>query len=161
MSEILSRTTGLRTDKYAQQKIFAPLGITNATWVYSPLDIPQTGGGLRLSSPDLLKIVQLYLNGGVWNGTRIINQDWIRQSTQPHAQISDDQEYGYLWWLQTFKAGENSYPAYFMSGNGGNKVLAFPSLDTAVVITSTNYNTHGMHEQTSRLLTEYILPAIR
>jgi hypothetical protein len=47
-----------------------------------------------------------------------------------------------------------------MSGNGGNKVAVFPALDVAVVITSTNYNTHGMHEQTEKLLTEYILPAV-
>lgn len=161
LSEVLTKTTGMRTDRYAQSELFAPLGIETATWVYSPLNIPQTGGGLRLSSPDLLKVAQLYLNGGTWNGRRIINQDWIKQSTEPHAQISDDQEYGYLWWLQSFKAGASSYPAVFMSGNGGNKVLCFPSLDAVVVITSTNYSTHGMHEQTARLLTEYILPAIR
>jgi len=161
LSEVLSSTTGRRTDLYAQDKLFTPLGVTSTTWVYSPLGIPQTGGGLRLSSLDLLKIAQLYLNGGTWNGKRIINSDWIKQSTEPHAQISDEQEYGYLWWLQSFKAGDNSYPAFLMSGNGGNKVLCFPSLDTAVVLTSTNYNTKGMHEQTARLLTEYILPAIR
>ena len=47
-----------------------------------------------------------------------------------------------------------------MSGNGGNKILGFPQLDMAVVITSTNHNTHGMHEQTEKLLTDYILPAV-
>jgi len=46
-----------------------------------------------------------------------------------------------------------------MSGNGGNKVAVFPALDLVAVITSTNYNTRGMHEQTDRLLTEYVLPA--
>ncbi len=161
LSEVLARATGLRTDKYAEQKLFAPLGITKATWVYSPLNIPQTGGGLRLSSPDLLKIAQLYLNGGTWNGKRIINEEWIKQSTQPHAEINDHQEYGYLWWLQSFKRGDTSYPAFFMTGNGGNKIVDLPTLDMAVVITSTNYNTRGMHEQTERLLTEYILGAIR
>jgi len=39
-----------------------------------------------------------------------------------------------------------------MTGNGGNKVRGFPTLDMAGVITSTNYNTPGMHEQTERLL---------
>ena len=48
-----------------------------------------------------------------------------------------------------------------MTGNGGNKVLGFPTLDMAVVITSTNYNTPGMHEQTERLLSEYVLAAVR
>jgi len=48
-----------------------------------------------------------------------------------------------------------------MSGNGGNKVVAIPSLDMAVVITSTNYNTRGMHEQTEKVLTDYILAALQ
>lgn len=161
LSEVLGKTTGLRADKYADKKLFGPLGITNATWVYSPLNIPQTGGGLRLNSPDLLKIVQLYLDGGKWKGAPIINEQWVKASIAPHAQIKDQQEYGYLWWLQSFKTGSSSYPAFFMTGNGGNKVLGFPSIDMAVVITSTNYNTRGMHEQTDRLLSEYILAAVR
>ncbi len=47
-----------------------------------------------------------------------------------------------------------------MSGNGGNKVVVVPLLRLSVVITSTNYNTHGMHGQTERLLTEYILRSV-
>jgi CubicO group peptidase (beta-lactamase class C family) len=108
----------------------------------------------------LLKLAQLYLNAGKWRGAQVINEAWVKQSITPHAQISDHQDYGYLWWLQSFKAGEKSYPAFFMTGNGGNKVLAFPSLDIAVVITSTNYNTPGMHAQTEKLLTDYILAAV-
>lgn len=160
LSEVLQKATGVRTDRYAQEKLFVPLGITDAQWVYSPLNIPQTGGGLRLTSRDLLKIAQLYLNGGSWQGRRIVDETWVRASTQPHARIDDETEYGYLWWLKSFKSGGKSYPAFFMSGNGGNKVVAFPGLDLAVVITSTNYNTHGMHEQTEKILTDYILPAV-
>jgi CubicO group peptidase (beta-lactamase class C family) len=84
----------------------------------------------------------------------------VRASTEPHARIDEQTEYGYLWWLKSFKSGDKSYPAFYMSGNGGNKVLAVPELDLAVVITSTNYNTHGMHEQTEKLLTDYILPSV-
>jgi CubicO group peptidase (beta-lactamase class C family) len=160
LSEVLQKTTGVRTDRYAQDKLFGPLGISDVQWVYSPMNIPQTGGGLRLRSRDLLKIAQLYLDGGSWQGRRIVDEGWVRASTQPHARIDDETEYGYLWWLKSFKSGGKSYPAFFMSGNGGNKVLAFPGLDMAVVITSTNYNTRGMHEQTEKLLTDYILAAV-
>ncbi|MFZ0797198.1 MAG: serine hydrolase [Terriglobales bacterium] len=160
LSEVLEKTTGERTDRYAHDKVFAPLGIENAEWVYSPMNVPQTGGGLRLTSRDLLKIAQLYLDGGQWQGKRIVSEAWVRASTQPHARIDDATEYGYLWWLKSFKSGERSYPAFFMSGNGGNKVVAIPALDMAVVITSTNYNTRGMHEQTEKILTDYVLAAV-
>jgi len=160
LSEVLQKATGMRTDRYAQEKLFGPLGITDAQWVYSPLNIPQTGGGLRLTSRDLLKIAELYRGGGVWQGTRLVDESWVQASTQPHAQIDDDTEYGYLWWLKSFKSGGKAYPAFLMNGNGGNKVAVFPGLDLAVVITSTNYNTRGMHEQTDKLLTDYILAAV-
>jgi len=160
LSEVLQKATGTRSDHYAQEKLFTPLGISSVQWVYSPLEIPQTGGGLRLTSRDLLKLAQLYLNGGTWQGKRIVSEAWTRTSTAPHARIDNDTEYGYLWWLKAFESGGKSYPAFFMSGNGGNKVLAFPELDLAVVITSTNYSTRGMHEQTEKILTDYILAAV-
>jgi CubicO group peptidase (beta-lactamase class C family) len=159
LSEVLQKVTGMRTDRYAQEKLFRPLGITDAKWVYSPMNIPQTGGGLRLTSRDLLKFAELYRNGGQWQNVRILDEAWVRTSTQPKARIDDDTEYGYLWWLKSFKSGEKSYSAFMMNGNGGNKVAVFPELDLTVVLTSTNYNTRGMHEQTDHLLTDYILPA--
>jgi CubicO group peptidase (beta-lactamase class C family) len=40
LSEVLQKVTGERTDRYAQEKLFAPLGITDAQWVYSPMNVP-------------------------------------------------------------------------------------------------------------------------
>jgi CubicO group peptidase (beta-lactamase class C family) len=161
LSEVLQKATGLRTDHYAQEKLFTPLGITDAQWTYSPLNIPQTGGGLRLNSRDLLKIGQLYLNGGTWQGRRIIDEAWVKASMQPHAQIDEQTDYGYLWWLRNFKSGTMDHHAFCMSGNGGNKVCVFPDSDLVAVLTSTNYNMRGMHEQTDKLLTDYILAGLR
>ena len=160
LSEVLQKATGERTDRYAQKELFGPLGISDAKWVYSPLNVPQTGGGLRLSSRDLVKIAELYRSGGRWQGKSIVDEAWVKASTEAHAQIDDQTEYGYLWWLKSFQSGGKGYPAFFMSGNGGNKIAVFPGLDLTVVITSTNYGTRGMHEQTEKLLTDYILPAV-
>ena len=106
----------------------------------------------------MLKIAELCRNGGKLGNEQIVNSDWIRTSTTAHAQIDDETEYGYFWWLKSFSAAGQRYPAWFMSGNGGNKVVVVPSLHLSVVITSTNYNTRGMHQQTEKLLTDYILP---
>ena len=84
----------------------------------------------------------------------------MKASTTPKAQIDETTEYGYLWWLKTYNSGSRSYPTYFMTGNGGNKVFVFPTLDMVVVITATNYNMKGMHEWSEKILTEYVLAGV-
>jgi CubicO group peptidase (beta-lactamase class C family) len=161
LGRVLERSAKTPVPDFAAKNLFAPLGIEKVGWQFSPLGEAQTGGGLSLRSRDLLKLAQLYANGGVWNGSRLISESWVKASTQPHARVDEETEYGYLWWLKSFSSGGKSYPAFFMTGNGGNKVMEFPALDMAVVITSTNYNTKGMHQQTEKLLTDYILAAVQ
>ena len=160
LGQVLGRATKTPVDEFAKKALFAPMGIEKMKWAYSPIGQPQTGGGLELASRDLLKLGQLGLNGGMWNGTRLVPDSWFKQSTQPHARVDDSTEYGYLWWLRGFNAGGKTFAAYSMFGNGGNKVSVFPQLELVVVITSTNYNTKGMHQQTDRLLTDFILASL-
>lgn len=74
LSEVITAATKTRTDDYAQEKLFTPLGIARAEWTFSPLNVPQTGVGLRLASLDLMKIGQLYLYKGPWNGQRLLDE---------------------------------------------------------------------------------------
>lgn len=161
LGQVVERSAKMPVQEFARKSLFDAIGIEKADWKFSPLGEAQTGGGLGLRSRDLLKLGQLYLNGGVWNSKRVVSERWVKVSTEPHVRIDDQTLYGYLWWLKSFKSGELSHPAYFMSGNGGNKVVVLPDLDMVVVITSTNYNTKGMHEQTEKLLTDYVLAAVR
>jgi CubicO group peptidase (beta-lactamase class C family) len=158
LSGVLEKRTQMKTKEFAQKYLFDPLNIKETGWKISPMGLAMTGGGLQLRSSDLLKLGQLYLNAGSWKGNRVISERWVKTSIQPHARIDEETEYGYLWWLRKVKAGEKSYAAYLMSGNGGNKVAVFPELNMVVVLTSTNYGTQGMHQQTDRLLSEFILP---
>lgn len=157
---VLEQATQTTVQDFADKNLFTPLGIQQAEWQFSPLGLAMTGGGLSLQSRDLLKLGQFYLNGGTWNGNRIVSERWVKTSIQPHAQIDDETNYGYLWWLRTFQSGTKKFAAYYMTGNGGNKAVVFPELDMVVVITATNYNVRGAHELTDRLLTDYILAAV-
>jgi len=140
--------------------LFKPLGITRGAWQTQPMGAGMTGGGLGLRSRDLLKLGQLYLNGGKWEGRQVISQEWVKRSIAPHANAREDIDYGYLWWLQPFKTGERTVPTFGMSGMGGNKVFVLPEQDAVVVITTTNFGMRGAHPNSEKLLKTHILPVL-
>ncbi len=163
LGRVLERATKTRVEDYARTHLFGPLGIDKAEWPLSPLGLAQTGGGLGLTARSLARLAQLYGDGGVRDGRRLVSADWVKKSITPQVRIDDDTEYGYLWWLKSFPARDRpdrKFAAYFMSGNGGNKVAVFPDLDLVAVVTAANYNTLGMHTLTERILTEYVLAAV-
>ena len=161
LGDIIHNVSG-SLEKYAEKALFSKLGITDYHWQKTPTGLPMTGGGLGLKSRDLLKIGQLYLNKGKWNNEQIISEEFVNESTKPKVEVGMfDYEYGYLWWLSEF-GNDDKEKAYFMSGTGGNKIAVFPKLDLVVVLTSSFYN-GGIesHNQTTKLLDEYIVPEIK
>lgn len=160
LGALLENATGNSVPEFADAHLFAPLDIKAVEWQLTPLGSAMTGGGLALCSRDLLKLGQLYLDGGVWNGRRVVSEQWVNTSIHPYAQIDDDTKYGYLWWLKTFLSGSRYFAAYFMAGTGGNKVVVFPELQMVVAVTSANFALHNAHQLTDQLLTEHVLAAI-
>jgi CubicO group peptidase (beta-lactamase class C family) len=160
LGHILERANNRPIEQFAQEFLFAPLHIEAVEWQFTPLGTAMTGGGLGLRSRDLLTLGQLYANGGRWQGQQIISEQWVQTSTRPHVQIDEETSYGYLWWLRPFLVGNRSFPSYYMSGMGGNRILVFPDSELVVVVTTTNFRTAGAHQLTDRLLADYILAAI-
>ena len=160
LGPLLERATKQRVPDFARDWLFAPLGINRVKWQFQPLGAAMTGGGLNLRSLDLLKLGQLYLNGGVWNDRRVMSAAWVSRSVTPHASAREDTDYGYLWWLPTFHVGGRALRCYAMFGTGGNKVYVFPEQRLVAVVTTTNYRLPGAGALTDKLLTEYILPAL-
>ena len=160
LGRIIEKAVGEPFEAYVQRRIFDPLGIRDPIWRRSPKGKAQSGGQLSLTARDFRAAGRVVMNGGAYNGQQIISADWIREMGQPRVQATPDAAYGYLWWFGAFEFEEELYGAAYMSGNGGNKVVLMPQLDAVIVILSTNYNKRNMHEQTARLIEEYILPAL-
>ena len=138
----------------------APLGITEWEWPYSPSNEPMTGGGLRLRSRDLAKISAMLIDGGRWKGKQIAPKSWVDSALSVHRKAYSDSNYGYLFWQRDYVTPCGTKSGWYMAGNGGNAIVMFRDLRTAVVVTRTNYNTRGMHQQTIDLLQRYVLPAV-
>ena len=146
---------------FADEVLFKPLGIEAPHWQISPMGLAMGGGGLGLRSRDLLKLGQLYANGGQWDGKPVLPADFVKAAVAPHANARENTDYGYLIWLQTFPGSDGAgHKAWVMSGTGGQKVAIVPDLDLVAVITTTNFGVRQPHVIAEKLLTEHILAAV-
>jgi len=104
LSAIVQKTTGMKLLDYLQPRLFEPLGIGNASWQESPQGITAGGIGLSLTTEDVARFGQLYLQKGMWQGKQLLSETWIVEATR--SQISNDrggqtdwsQGYGYQFW---------------------------------------------------------------
>lgn len=165
LGNVITRACGLRIPAFTDRYLFGPLGITDYRWPITnsrgSQGLAMTGGGLNLRPRDMAKFGQLYLNGGVWEGRRLIPQAWIEESTRKHA-TSDlhGEDFGYLWRMIDRTVGERKVRSFEAWGNGGQFVMVFPSLDLVAVFTGENYGLFPQMEQPFEMVERYILPAI-
>jgi CubicO group peptidase (beta-lactamase class C family) len=159
LGPLIQRAVREPLQSFAERVLFGPLGITDAKWQLTPLHDPMTGGGLQLSTRDLWKLGQLYLDAGRWQGRQVISENWVHRSVSPHANARPDTDYGYLWWLQTFHLAGKAVRTWGMYGTGGNKVYVLPDSDAVVVITTTNYQVPHAGDLTDKLFTELLVAA--
>lgn len=158
LGEAIRSATGQRMDAFAEEVLFEPLGITNYAWDFINPDMIHASGNLQLRPRDMAKLGQLCLNGGVWEGQRIVSEAWIAESTQKHVTHSATSGYGYQWWLETYRVGSTTVDAFSAEGWGGQRIIVFPDLEMIVVFTGGNYASGDPSEE---ILTRYILPAVQ
>jgi CubicO group peptidase (beta-lactamase class C family) len=93
---------------------------------------------------DLARFGLLYLQGGVWNGERLIAEDWIRFVRTPApATAEQGREYGGQWWLVPDGRDDVPKDAYTTAGNRGQYVVVVPSHDVVIVRRGLDYGRQG------------------
>lgn len=131
LSAILQEATGMTALEFAQQYLFAPLGIQEVIWDADPQGYTRGWGDLHLKPHDMAKIGYLFLHGGVWDGKQIVPRGWVEEATKSQTTTEIDDDYGYGWWIAEISAGAQ--------GRGGQRIFVVPSLDAIVVTTGSGF----------------------
>lgn len=162
LGDILDKNVPDGLEKYADQKLFSPLNITNYQWQYTPQKVANTAGSLQMTSLDYAKYAQLYKNNGVWKGKQIVPKLWIEKTFTRQIEIpgKDKEFYSYLFWNKTVTYNNKNYETYYCAGNGGNEFIIFKDLPIVIIITSKAFNKPYGHPQADKIVHDYLLPAI-
>ena len=134
-----AQRAGMGLDRYADTWLFGPLNVHAVEWRRSPDGSATGGGGLKLRPRDAAKLGALFANEGVWNGTRVVPESWVRD-TRLSPVAFGSLGYGLLWWKTTFQYHGQPLESVFTSGNGGNFIFYIPTQELVVVFTGSNYN---------------------
>lgn len=160
LGDIIHKSVPNGLEKYSNEKLFKPLGITKYNWQFTPQKVANTAGSVQLRSLDYAKYGQLYKNQGNWNGKQILSKEWITNSFSHQMTISEDEYYGYLFWNKTYNVNGVNYEVYYSSGNGGNRIFIFKDFPIVIVITSTAYNTPYGHKQVEKIMQNYLIESV-
>lgn len=134
LSEIIGRVTGMCLKDWLQKYVFDPLGIAGVCWDTN--GTVNTGAwGLLIAPRDLCKLGMLYLNKGVYNGQRVLTEEWVEEASAPQVATNSQgcggwgQRYGYQIW-------ENSPGSYRADGAFGQYCMVLPAQDMVVTTTA-------------------------
>ena len=168
----LSLATGKSIMDFSKEHLFEPLGIIDYRWTISPEGYGMTAGSFFMKPRDMVKLGELVLQEGTWQGQSIISAPWISTSTRCQTPIDfsfvrysrmDDAavqsaRYGYYWYKERLRYQGIDTVVLFASGNGGQYIMILPDWDMVVVFTGGNYgNWRG--KLPFEILLKYILPS--
>jgi len=133
LSAVLTQASGQSTLALARRWLGAPLSISIPPWTRDPQGFYLGGNNMALSPRALLRFGEMYRQGGVWQGRRVLPESWIEASWTPRARSPfTGHAYGYGWFL----AAARGHPVAYAWGYGGQMVYVVPDLALTVVMTS-------------------------
>ncbi len=157
---LLQQATG-ESPLYTFDRLLAgPLKIRTYGWGTDPAGNPYGGGGAQFVLRDFMKFGQLMLNGGTWNGRRILTRDFVTRASSPLVKIGT-RPYGLGWWIYDLPYGNRTLHAFAALGNGGQNLFVVPDLDLVVAVYASNYGDRVLFEIQNDLVPKQILPAVR
>lgn len=155
LSAIIQRVTGMTLLEYLRPRLFEPLGIANPTWESCPRGVNTGGFGLSITTEDIARFGQLYLQRGAWQGRQLVPEAWVAEASARQVSNGTDAEsdwqqgYGYQFW-------RCRHGAYRGDGAFGQFCIVLPDQDAVVAITAGTPNMQAV----LNLVWAHLLPAM-
>ncbi len=149
LGAIVRKKTGLGLHEYLKPRLFDKIGINadNLRWMCMADGMEVGGGGLYSTTEDNFRLMKLYANGGVWEGERILAEDYVKLATTNQNDSATESKnnpeatdnflgYGFQIWMCKPK---NAYRA---DGAMGQFTIVLPDQDMEISITETAAGAH-------------------
>jgi CubicO group peptidase (beta-lactamase class C family) len=177
LSAVIEKVTGQTTLDYARRVLFEPLDIQTRpayqgslfdvddpkvekiktfAWLRDHEGIHCGSFGLKLTARDMGKLGELYRQGGVFNGRRILDESFVTDATQAQSGDLPGFDYGYLWWVTPI----GTTPAYSAIGLYGQLVVVVPSRELVVAISNGSFPPSPSPEGQLLMVETEILPRL-
>jgi CubicO group peptidase (beta-lactamase class C family) len=163
LGHLIAKGAGQSLESFANDALFWPLGIAASEWRKGSDGVPSAASGLRLTTRDFLRIGQLMLAKGSWEGRQIVPASWIEACMTPAISIGDGRRYSRQWYQsdQAVPAVKGALPMISANGNGGQRLFILPSLDLVVGTLAGNYNQPGQSIVPNLVLQRIVLANLK
>ena len=142
LGAIVQRLSGQTLIEYLRPRLFDPLGIDRAGWQQHPEGRDVGFTGLHATTDAIARLGLLYLQRGIWNGTRLLSEEWVAAATRVQVDNPNEphpdwrQGYGFQFWM--------SRHGYRGDGAYGQFCLVLPEQDAVIATTAATENMQGI-----------------
>ena len=131
---------------FPRERLFDKIGMRNTLASTDRFGDFILSSMIYTNARDLARIGLLYLQGGVWNGERLLSEEWIEFVTTPApASARNGNNYGGQFWLVPDDRNDVPKSAFSTSGNRGQYVIVVPTHDTVIVRRGLDYGGQGFN----------------
>ena len=100
---MVEKVTGKTLIAYLYEKMFQPMGIDYPAWEMDPTGHSFGASGLYLPIHQMIKLGQLYLAQGKWNGRQLLDPAWVQAAGAKQINTEGPEDkwrcgYGYQFW---------------------------------------------------------------
>lgn len=146
-------------EDFIKTEILDKLNIANYHWTTHLSGLPQAGSRAKLTSRDMLKLGNIVVNKGQWQGEQFISAQYLAKATSPMVEptedwMPDDYRYGYYWYHTAIDINDKTYDVTFAWGGGGQRIIVVEELELVVAITG-----HDREDKIMPKISEIVIPA--